>query len=143
MAAPPAAGWQRADLAGSASVLDPKVSARLRRLAAERSPALLREVYDAFIQSAKEYLIAIERAIQGLDAESLRKAAHAFKGASANIGAFKVAECSRELEELAEAKTLEPSADLLPRLKEEFSRVVSELRPIREANTNYEYSHCG
>jgi HPt (histidine-containing phosphotransfer) domain-containing protein len=110
-----------------ASALDPSVTARLRGLAAATDPSVLGEIYEAFLSSAVDYLAAIRQGAATNDAEGLRKAAHAFKGASANIGAQHLAELCRQLEALGEAGRVDGAGQRLEQLEQEFARVKIEI----------------
>jgi HPt (histidine-containing phosphotransfer) domain-containing protein len=106
-----------------ASALDPAVTARLRGLAAATAPSVLQEIYEAFRSDAIDYLAAIRDRAATNDAEGLRKAAHAFKGASANIGAHHLAELCRQMEALGEAGRVDGAVKRLEQLGQEFARV--------------------
>jgi two-component system sensor histidine kinase/response regulator len=106
-----------------ASALDPTVTARLRGLAAATDPSVLQEIYDAFMSSAVEYLAAIRDGAARNDAEGLRKSAHALKGASATIGAQRLAELCRQLEALGVAGQVDGAGQRLEQLEQEFARV--------------------
>jgi len=110
-----------------AAALDPAVTARLRELAAATDPSVLQEIYETFLSSAVDYLAAIRGEVARNDAEGLRKAAHAFKGASANIGAQHLAELCRQLEALGEAKQVDGAAKRAEQLEQEFARVKVEI----------------
>jgi signal transduction histidine kinase/DNA-binding response OmpR family regulator/HPt (histidine-containing phosphotransfer) domain-containing protein len=110
-----------------APALDPAVTARLRGLAAATDPSVLYEIYEAFLSSAVDYLAAIREGAARNDAGGLRKAAHTFKGASANIGAQPLAELCRQLEALGEAGRAEGAGQRLEQLEREFARVKNEV----------------
>src|SRR5204863_108259 len=80
-----------------ALTLDPVVTERLRGLATASDPAVFTEIYTAFVGSAEEYLTVLLQAREAGDAEALRRAAHALKGAGANVGATALAEICRQL----------------------------------------------
>jgi signal transduction histidine kinase/DNA-binding response OmpR family regulator/HPt (histidine-containing phosphotransfer) domain-containing protein len=107
--------------------LDPVVTERLRALATATDPSVLQEIYDAFLSSAVDYLAAIREGAAGNDPEGLRKAAHALKGAGANIGAQKLAELCGQLEALGNAKSVAGAVECLAQLEQEFARVKNEV----------------
>jgi signal transduction histidine kinase/AmiR/NasT family two-component response regulator/HPt (histidine-containing phosphotransfer) domain-containing protein len=111
----------------AASALDPAVTARLRGLAAATGPAVLQEIYEAFRSGAADHLTAIRDGTVTNDAEGLRKAAHALKGASANIGARHLAEFCRQLEALGETGRVDGAVRRLEQLGQEFARVKIEI----------------
>ena len=110
-----------------APALDPAVTARLCELAAATDPSVMSEIYEAFLSSAVDYLAAIREGAATNDAEGLRKAAHAFKGASADIGAQHLAELCRQLEALGEAGRVDGAVKNLEELEQEFARVKNEV----------------
>jgi HPt (histidine-containing phosphotransfer) domain-containing protein len=61
---------------------------------------------------------------------ALRKAAHALKGASANIGAMRMADIARQLQMLDEDGPINGTQDLIEQLDEEFGRVQSDIEDI-------------
>jgi CheY-like chemotaxis protein len=110
-----------------APALDPAVTARLRELAAATNPSILQEIYEVFLSSAVDYLAAIRDGAAANDAEGLRQAAHAFKGASANIGAQHLAEVCRQLEALGETGRVDGAFQRWEQLEQEFARVKTEI----------------
>ena len=118
----------------SAPALDPAATARLRKLAAATDPSVLQEIYEAFLSSAVDYLAAIREGAAANDAEALRQAAHAFKGAGANIGAQKLAELCGQLEALGETGRVDGAIKCLEQLRLEFEQVKIEI----ENQTNKE-----
>jgi signal transduction histidine kinase/AmiR/NasT family two-component response regulator/HPt (histidine-containing phosphotransfer) domain-containing protein len=107
--------------------LDPEMSERLRKLAEATDPSVLTEIYEAFLSSAAEYLTALRQAAQAGASDDLRKAAHALKGASANIGAQNLAEISRQLEALGNSQSVAGAEKLIEQSEQEFTRVKIEL----------------
>ena len=61
------------------------------------------------------------------DAETLRQAAHALKGASANEGARLMADISQQLQALDEDETVEGAAILIDQLEATFAQVQAEI----------------
>ncbi len=72
--------------------LDPQAIARLLALAEASEPSLIDQLFTAFVGDSVERIRALRNAISGSDTELMRKAAHALKGASANVGALHMAE---------------------------------------------------
>jgi len=108
--------------------LDPAVTERLRSLAQATSPSVLNEIYQAFLGSAVEYLPALRQAVQAADTEALSRTAHAFRGASANIGGQTLAELCRQLETLGHSRSVAGADQLLGQVEGEFARVKCELQ---------------
>lgn len=69
----------------------------------------------------------IERAIAGGDADALRRAAHSFKGSSGNMGAQRLSDLCRRIEEFARDGALDACISLVAQLPHEFAQVRQEL----------------
>ncbi len=107
--------------------LDPVVTARLRELAAATDPTVLSEIYEVFLSSAIEYLAKIHKGLTTNNAEELRKAAHAFRGASASIGAHCLTELCHQMESLGEARQVDGAVKIAEQVEQEFARVKNEV----------------
>jgi len=113
--------------ATAAPALDAEVVARLRTLAESTDASLLNQIFEAFNSDGEARLETMRGALGTGDAESLRKSAHALKGASANIGARQMAGLAQELQALGEAGTVEGAAVIIDQLETEFERVQTEI----------------
>jgi CheY-like chemotaxis protein len=100
--------------------------ARLHELT-EGDPEFTRELASTFLRSGQQTLDEIRAAIAHSDHIALGRAAHKFKGASANIHAQLLCDLAQALE--LQSGPLEPEAcrALLQRLTEEFHRATSFL----------------
>ncbi len=113
---------------GTTDPLDRSVLAGLRELGDQE---LLTELADLFLEDVPPRLEALREAIEGGDAASVGRAAHALKGSSANMGALRMSTICAELEDAGHSGELEHALVLLGRLEAEFGRV----RPALEAET--------
>jgi len=113
--------------------LDPVMTERLRKLAMATDPAVLNDIYTAFLTTSVEYISAMRSAIQTGDAASLLSAAHALKGASANIGARLVTDVSVRLEELARSQSVVGAEELVRCLESEFAMARTEIQNLMAA----------
>jgi diguanylate cyclase (GGDEF)-like protein len=101
----------------------------------------LREALGGTIgQAIRPFLEDMPRYLEDLDAAAvvgrtpdLRYTAHAIKGAAGNLGASGLAELARELEALSEAGQGDAAAQLLPRLRAEYTLVMQELQHEMDA----------
>lgn len=114
--------------------LDAEVVARLRDLAEATDASLLNQIFEAFLGDGTARLNTLQGALETGDSETLRKAAHALKGASANIGAQRMAEISQELQALGEAGTVTGAAVWIEQLEAEFKRVQIEIAAELESS---------
>jgi len=73
----------------------------------------LKEILQAYLDSAPDLLIKIEQALQNNDAATLQLNAHSLKGSSANIGATTLPSVCAELEQMAKNNDLSTKANSL------------------------------
>ena len=112
--------------------LDPETIARLRALAEASEPSLIDQLFTAFVGDSVERIRALRDAISGSDHELMRKAAHALKGASANVGALHMAKYRAATGVLHERRADELGRRaLVDQLEGEFERVVGEIAELR------------
>ncbi len=86
-------------------------------------PRMLREIIDQFLDTADQQETAIRRAIEQGDAAALAIAAHGLKGSSATVGAARMAEICKQLEQSGRLGSVEGAGDRLRQLKRELDRV--------------------
>ena len=109
------------------SALDASVLANLRALAQATDISLLQEIIDAFLCDSTMRLESLRQAAAEGDAQVLKQAAHALKGASANIGAKVMAALSQELQAMGEEGSTAGATPVIEQLEAEFARARSEL----------------
>lgn len=97
--------------------LDSKVLANLQEVMEGDYPMLL----DAFLTDSEERLRMLHEACEAGQTESLRQAAHSFKGSCSNMGAATLADLCRQLEEVAGGGTLTGAAALIGSIEREFA----------------------
>ena len=85
------------------------------------------KVVRAFLADAPGRMAQIKAATSMGDAERLRKAAHAMKSSSANVGAKGLAATCSELEEMGRGGTIDGATLLLSRAESELARVLVAL----------------
>ena len=107
--------------------IDPGVIDNLRQLNQEGQPDLVREVLTLFLQDAPCRASAIAMAVEQRNGPDLQRAAHALKGAAANIGAFHLQDCCRELETAGGHNTFDETGVLLSKMRNELERVRGEI----------------
>src|SRR5207253_7872959 len=88
-------GAPRAPAVEDLPAMPPEV---LARVGGDRE--LLAEISRLFVEDAPRHLERIRVALDSLDGESLRRAAHGLKGAAANFDADAVVSAARTLEEM-------------------------------------------
>jgi HPt (histidine-containing phosphotransfer) domain-containing protein len=104
-------------------VLDRDVIDSLRQLNQDGEPDLVAEVFTLFLHDAPQRLAAIEAALKARDAVALQRAAHALKGAAANVGAVRLQRLCRELEEIGRSGSADAAAGRLAPLRGAFAEL--------------------
>jgi len=102
--------------------VDQSVLDQLRAMAEATDPALLERIITAFVTDTRKRLERLRRAVAAGDAETVRETAHALKGASASVGAHRMAELALEIE-LASAESLDGVASALQPFAEQCAQV--------------------
>jgi CheY-like chemotaxis protein len=83
------------------------------------------EVVPLFISDNKIQLENLASAVKKGDENQIRSLAHAIKGASANVGAARIAELALKLEKKASSKDLSDAQELLDKIRAEYRRLKS------------------
>src|SRR6185436_9978956 len=109
-------------------VLDAAVTQRLQSLADASDPSLLAEIYGAFLESAAGYLRDMRQACETGETDALRRAVHALKGASSNIGASAVASTCGQLEAVSDSEIMVEARELIEKLERQFASVKIEIQ---------------
>ncbi|WP_332762270.1 response regulator [Pseudarthrobacter sp.] len=112
---------------GGAPALDADRLAMLRGLGPEDGLGLLPATTEAFRKDVPARLAALREAVTDGGGLALAQAAHALKGAAANIGATAVASLCGELEVLGRSGMLDGGPQLVSRLEAALVRVDFEL----------------
>jgi PAS domain S-box-containing protein len=90
-----------------------------------------REIIGLFFEDTSERLSLLIKAVDGGDAASLEKEAHALKGAGRNLGAERFGELALSLEMKGKAGSLQGAREILTELETEFKRVQHVLEQVR------------
>ncbi len=81
---------------------------------------LANEIISDFLEDVPNKLIALQEAIDKVDAPSLQRQAHTLKGASANVGALALQEIASQIEIAGESANLDMASSLIPELDKQF-----------------------
>lgn len=112
----------------SLTQLEPAVIAGLKAIAVGPEEAFLSRILNNFLVSSTETLDRLRRSIDHLDLEAGRQFAHSLKSSSANIGAMKLSEYCRLLEQDARAGRGSGLDNRLANIVEEHAEVQAVLR---------------
>lgn len=104
--------------------LDSQLVLELKQLLGDDFPDLV----ETFLKDSALRIEELELTIESTVAEDVRYAAHSFKGSSLNLGALRLSELCRHLEDMALQGRLYRSNECLERIKVEYSQVADELQ---------------
>jgi signal transduction histidine kinase/DNA-binding response OmpR family regulator len=114
-------------VAGTSAAAEPVISEQvLARVGGDRE--LLAEISRLFVDDAPRHLQRIRAALDALDGDALRRAAHGLKGAAANFDADAVVTIARTLEERGGASAFGDHERLWGELTTEMDRLILALR---------------
>ena len=117
-------------------ILDPAVTSGLRNLTAPGEPDVLAEVLKLFLQEVPPRIERLRNAWQGGNIQEVHRAAHSLKGSAGNIGARRLYEVSRQLDDISKSGDLAAAAPLVDALGVEFGKVeIAIRRLLGESNT--------
>jgi HPt (histidine-containing phosphotransfer) domain-containing protein len=83
---------------------------------------------ETFVQDSNDRIQTLHAVIKGTEADSIRRAAHSFKGSCSNIGALRLSSLCSALEKKALATNFDGLARDLHEIEQEFAQVETLLR---------------
>lgn len=89
------------------------------------------EIRDIWIEDVGSLIAGVDKALEARNADGLRRAAHAVKGASANVGATRVAEVAKRIELTALAADWNELTNYVTRLRGEVEQARGEVEQAR------------
>jgi diguanylate cyclase (GGDEF)-like protein len=111
-------------------VLNPVALENLRQIATTSGETLLHNAIKMFLESAPDTLTSLKEAFANSDSEALRKTAHSFKSACANLGAQGFAENCEVIEAITRQGSIDGVSELLAAMDATLPKVQKAL--IRE-----------
>ena len=125
-----------AEMKNSKPVFDRAVLDSLLEMAGESGIPIILEIIDNFISSATEEIETMEQAIAQHNKDTLRKASHSLKSASANVGGESLSKLCLQLEQIGRSKTdnfkPESAEALLTRANSDFQQLTDLLISYRQ-----------
>ncbi len=112
--------------------IDQAVLARLR----EALGGAIGQAIRPFLEDMPSYLDELAAAMVVEEHETLRRVAHAIKGAAWNFGALELAALAKSIESLAESDQVDAAGRLMPRLRAEYAVVGQALQLELERETD-------
>lgn len=114
--------------------LDPAVVDSLRQLSMPGEPDVLREVLQLFLDEAPRRMARLNAACEERNAVDLQRNAHSLKGSSGNIGARRMYDLCRQLDERGHAADFNGARHLLASLAEEYASVEAAIRQLLQTS---------
>jgi HPt (histidine-containing phosphotransfer) domain-containing protein len=111
-------------------ILDPAVISGLRKLTPPGEPDVLAEVLKLFLEEVPPRIARLRNAWQAGSIEEVHRAAHSLKGSAGNIGARRLFEVCRQLDDISKSGDLAAAAPLVDALGVEFGKVESAIRQL-------------
>ncbi|MFK3738725.1 hybrid sensor histidine kinase/response regulator [Massilia sp. TN1-12] len=108
---------------------------KIRALSRDRGDALVQKVISAYVDDVPQQLRTLRDAIDGMDADGVRRIAHTLKSASANVGADALAAMCKAMEQLGRADTTVGADAILVDMEQEFQAVRRSLTAQPEKET--------
>jgi HPt (histidine-containing phosphotransfer) domain-containing protein len=93
--------------------------------------SLIRRLIDVYAESSAELVATIQSEFRSGSNENVRKAAHALKSSSGNVGAERLVSLCRDIEDAARKDELADLADEVALVKREHDRALRELRRLQ------------
>jgi CheY-like chemotaxis protein/HPt (histidine-containing phosphotransfer) domain-containing protein len=118
---------------GEPPLLDPVYLDRLRQLGEASGRSIVGEIVDSFLGEAPRRLSRMREVLAAGDGAALDFAAHSLKGASAQLGAVRLAAHSHTLELQAREGNLAGGAELIDEIEREIERLAPALRQRGDA----------
>jgi HPt (histidine-containing phosphotransfer) domain-containing protein len=115
----------------TAAAMDFQVLETLRSLETPDSPNETQELATAYLAETETRMRELGHALEANDATAARSIAHSIRGSSAGMGARKLADVAREMEELLKNSQVGDAAEMMPLLGSEFERVKDALKTER------------
>ncbi|MBK7673875.1 MAG: response regulator [Candidatus Accumulibacter sp.] len=107
--------------------INPRALDAIRHLPGPNGALLVQKVIGAYLADTPARFAQLRAATDAGDADALRKAAHALKSSSANVGADPLAALYKELETLGRQGTVDGAGTLLAAAEAELARVLTVL----------------
>lgn len=104
--------------------------ARLQALEVSTGPSLVSQVYLSFVKDSAERISILRSCLNNDNAKLLRNTAHAIRGASANVGALRLADIAQQLEALDKSSVRTEASGLVEQIEVEFERVKTEISEL-------------
>ena len=113
-------------------VLDHVVIDKLRQLTPPGEPDVLVQVLQLFLQEVPPRIDRLRNVWAAGDIQEMYRVAHSLKGSAGNVGARRLFDVCKQLDDMGRGGDLTGSAPLVDALEIEFGKVEVEIRRLLE-----------
>lgn len=103
------------------SIIDQDVLDKIRTLERNGAPNLVSRLVGLYLKGTPPLIEQMRKACAEGDAAALRMAAHTLKSSSANVGAMKLHDLCKDLEDRARDQQIEGASERIGQVEQEFS----------------------
>jgi len=110
------------------TIIDQSALAAIRALQRPGHPDILARIVSQYIETSREIVDQIRRAVAATDAAELRASAHRLKSSSAQLGAVALAADCRELEMMGASQQLDRAGEVLGQFEQRYEAACAALK---------------
>jgi len=110
------------------SPIDRRMLCSIQDLQIEGEPDILKTICSAYLANSEPLIATLREAVAVNDIDVLQRSSHTLKSSSANVGAMKLSEISKELEMNCRNNSMENAAKAVTAIEHEFSKVKDVLK---------------
>ena len=111
--------------------INPRALDAIRQLPGPNGALLVQKVIGAYLADTPPRVAQLRAAVDAGDADTVRRAAHALKSSSANVGAEQLSALCREIESLGRSGSVEAAKALLTGVESQLPCVLATLATLR------------
>jgi HPt (histidine-containing phosphotransfer) domain-containing protein len=97
------------------------------------------ELIEVYLEDTPKRLVELRRALETGDTPALTREAHTIKSSSANLGAMKISEIAKELENAGRVGATKQLAESVVRTEAEFELVRAALEALRSSPREFAF----
>jgi CheY-like chemotaxis protein/two-component sensor histidine kinase len=117
--------WIREEL--HATALDKRMLENIRAIQKDGEPSIVERIIAIYLQTTPKLIQDMRAALAASDARLMKKAAHSLKSSSANVGAIKLSEISKDIEIIGRTGSIQGSETLIKEIEREYQEVEKSL----------------
>ena len=108
--------------------IDRSMLLAIQELQIEGEPSIVDKVVKVYLESSAVLISQLRKSLDASDLEALQRNAHSLKSSSANVGAAKLSEMGKTLEEKCRSHHLEDAPEMITLIENEFVKVNEGLK---------------